>query len=180
MKERVSCRFANSRSRYKKSKLKLKLNPRCDRLMHLRPLDKYQEQASIRGNPSQTREGNRDKGKQPVTKSEEAKWNGKNVINMIVGGPEVGNALISWKSKKQPIVTKSSSEAEYKALAATTCEIQWLSFLLADLGVNKYEAASIYCDSKSAIAIAENLVFHERTKHIELDCHLGTVWKVGK
>ncbi|XP_019184653.1 PREDICTED: uncharacterized protein LOC109179610 [Ipomoea nil] len=84
----------------------------------------------------------------------------------------LGNALISWKSKKQPTVSKSSSEAEYRALATTTCEIQWLSFLLTEFGVQNDEEVAIYCDSKSAIAIAENPVFHERTKHIELDCHL--------
>ncbi|XP_031093250.1 uncharacterized protein LOC115997965 [Ipomoea triloba] len=84
----------------------------------------------------------------------------------------LGNALVSWKSKKQATVSKSSSEAEYRALAATTCEVQWLSYLLEDLAVNHASPATIYCDSKSAIAIAENPVFHERTKHIELDCHL--------
>ncbi|XP_019188316.1 PREDICTED: uncharacterized protein LOC109182623 [Ipomoea nil] len=84
----------------------------------------------------------------------------------------LGNALISWKSKKQPTVSKSSSEAEYRALAATSCEIQWLIYLLAEFGMIHNEAVAIYCDSKSAVAIAENPVFHERTKHIELDCHL--------
>ncbi|XP_019153846.1 PREDICTED: uncharacterized protein LOC109150391 [Ipomoea nil] len=83
----------------------------------------------------------------------------------------LGDALISWKSKKQPTVSKSSSEAEYRALAATSCEVQWLTYLLAEFGVNHSEAVAIYCDSKSAVAIAENPVFHERTKHIELDCH---------
>ncbi|XP_019151901.1 PREDICTED: uncharacterized protein LOC109148622 [Ipomoea nil] len=84
----------------------------------------------------------------------------------------LGDALISWKSKKQPTVSKSSSEAEYRALATTSYEIQWLIYLLAEFGVVHSEAVAIYCDSKSAVAIAENPVFHERTKHIELDCHL--------
>ncbi|XP_019200053.1 PREDICTED: uncharacterized protein LOC109193654 [Ipomoea nil] len=78
----------------------------------------------------------------------------------------LGNALISWKSKKQPTISKSSSEAEHRALAATTCEIQWISYLLAEFGVKLTDSVAIYCDSKSAIAIAENPIFHECTKHI--------------
>ncbi|XP_019176341.1 PREDICTED: uncharacterized protein LOC109171741 [Ipomoea nil] len=84
----------------------------------------------------------------------------------------LGEALISWKSKKQATISKSSSEAEYRALASTTCEVQWLLYLLAEFGVHPAIPTAIYCDSKSAIAITENPVFHERTKHIEIDCHL--------
>ncbi|XP_031107647.1 uncharacterized protein LOC116012283 [Ipomoea triloba] len=82
------------------------------------------------------------------------------------------NTLVSWKSKKQHTISRSSSEVEYKALAAAACEIQWLVYLLQDLEVNVDSSTMLYCDSKSAIAIAENPVFHERTKHIEIDCHL--------
>lgn len=84
----------------------------------------------------------------------------------------LGNSLVSWKSKKQATVSRSSSEAEYRALASVSCEIQWISYLLRDLRVSHSFPASVYCDNKSAIYIAENPVFHERTKHIELDCHL--------
>ncbi|KAL4332817.1 hypothetical protein GQ457_07G032380 [Hibiscus cannabinus] len=82
-----------------------------------------------------------------------------------------GSTLISWKSKKQQTISRSSTEAEYIALAAVTCEIQWLQYLLADLHV-QIDSANVYCDNLSAIKLAENLVFHERTKHIEIDCHL--------
>ncbi|XP_019155291.1 PREDICTED: uncharacterized protein LOC109152179 [Ipomoea nil] len=84
----------------------------------------------------------------------------------------LGSSLISWRSKKQATVSKSSSEAKYRALAMTAFELQWLNMLLQDLHVTTTDPAVVFCDSKSAIAIAENHVFHERTKHIEIDCHV--------
>jgi hypothetical protein len=84
----------------------------------------------------------------------------------------LGNSLISWKSKKQNTVSRSSTEAEYRALASLTCEIQWLQYLFQDLHVTLPQSASVYCDNKSAIYLAQNPTFHERSKHIELDCHL--------
>ncbi|XP_019198409.1 PREDICTED: uncharacterized protein LOC109192289 [Ipomoea nil] len=84
----------------------------------------------------------------------------------------LGNALVSWKSKKQNTISRSSPEAEYRALALAACEIQWLYYLLEVLEVQLGEAAILFSDSKSVIAIAENPVLHERTKHIEIDCHL--------
>ncbi|CAJ2636330.1 unnamed protein product [Trifolium pratense] len=83
----------------------------------------------------------------------------------------LGDSLISWKSKKQDIVSRSSTEAEYRAMASTTTEIVWLRWLLSDMGGALSEPTPMYCDNKSAIQIAHNSVFHERTKHIEIDCH---------
>ncbi|CAN0874921.1 Retrovirus-related Pol polyprotein from transposon RE1 [Linum grandiflorum] len=83
-----------------------------------------------------------------------------------------GNCLLTWKSKKQSTVSRSSSEAEYRALAHLVCEVQWLAGLLNELGVHIPMPMTVYCDNKSAIHIAENPVFHERTKHIEIDCHV--------
>jgi len=84
----------------------------------------------------------------------------------------IGNSRISWKSKKQGTISKSSCEAEYRAMATVTCEIQWLVYLLQDLKVPLEQPYLLYCDNESARYIAANSVFHERTKHIEIDCHI--------
>ena len=83
----------------------------------------------------------------------------------------LGDSLISWRSKKQTVVARSSTEAEYRALAATTAELIWLRWLLQDLGIDCSAATQLHCDNQSAIQIAHNDVFHERIKHIEIDCH---------
>jgi len=84
----------------------------------------------------------------------------------------LGSSLFSWKSKKQGTVSRSSTEAEYRALATTTCEVQWLSYLLRDLQIKHTQTAVMYCDNKSARHIAHNQSFHERTKHLDIDCHV--------
>ena len=82
----------------------------------------------------------------------------------------LGKSLISWKSKKQNVVARSSAEAEYRAMAHTACELTWMAALLKDMGV-QIPTAVLHCDNVAAISIAANPVQHERTKHIELDCH---------
>nr|KYP61333.1 hypothetical protein KK1_015820 [Cajanus cajan] len=62
----------------------------------------------------------------------------------------IGHSLISWRSKKQPTVSRSSSEAEYRALASTACEIQWLTYLLEDFRISFTRPALLYCDNQSA------------------------------
>ncbi|XP_020266030.1 uncharacterized protein LOC109841474 [Asparagus officinalis] len=83
----------------------------------------------------------------------------------------LGDSLISWRSKKQTVTSRSSTESEYRALADTTSELLWLRWLLEDMGVPQSSATILHCDNRSAIQIAHNDVFHERTKHIENDCH---------
>ncbi|GJZ22729.1 ribonuclease H-like domain-containing protein [Tanacetum coccineum] len=84
----------------------------------------------------------------------------------------LNNSFVSWKSKKQNTLSKSSTEIEYMALAAVTSEVIWILKILKDLQVEKLLLVSLYCDSNSAIKIAVNPVFHERTKHLEIDLHL--------
>ncbi|XP_021715954.1 uncharacterized protein LOC110683853 [Chenopodium quinoa] len=81
------------------------------------------------------------------------------------------NSLISWKSKKQITNSKSSAEAEYRAMAHAASEVAWLVRILEELGLGSLKPVKLFCDSQSAIHIAKYSIFNERTKHIEVDCH---------
>ena len=83
----------------------------------------------------------------------------------------VGGNVMTWRSKKQSVVAKSSAEAEYRAMSSTTSELIWLRALVEDMGFKVETPMKLFCDNKAAIHIASNPVFHERTKHIEMDCH---------
>ncbi|KAL3749975.1 hypothetical protein ACJRO7_011017 [Eucalyptus globulus] len=83
----------------------------------------------------------------------------------------VGGNLVSWKSKKQSVVARFSAESEYRAMAQVTCELVWIRQLLTKLGFKDLVPMTLWCDNKAAVHIASNPVFHERTKHIEVDCH---------
>jgi len=73
----------------------------------------------------------------------------------------MGESLISWKTKKQDTVSKYSSEAEYRAFASTSCEIQWISYLLVDLEITITSVVNLYCDNQLARHITHNNNFHE-------------------
>lgn len=83
----------------------------------------------------------------------------------------LGTSPVSWKTKKQHIVSRSSAEAEYISIAMTTCELKWLKGVLTSLSVGHHRPMMLYCDSQAALHISRNSMFHERTKHIEVDCH---------
>ncbi|KAI0507419.1 hypothetical protein KFK09_013544 [Dendrobium nobile] len=83
----------------------------------------------------------------------------------------LGNNLISWTVKKQQTVARSSTEAEYRSLASAAADVIWLRRILSDFQISLQEPTVLHCDNTSAIALANNPVFHARTKHIEVDCH---------
>ncbi|KAM1135997.1 hypothetical protein ACFX2B_033758 [Malus domestica] len=83
----------------------------------------------------------------------------------------VGGNLVTWHNKKQTVVARSSAEAEYRAMASTAIKLIWLKSLQLDLGFPSNEPMPMFCDNQAAIHITSNPVFHERTKHIEVDCH---------
>ena len=80
--------------------------------------------------------------------------------------------LITWRTKKQTVVARSSVEAEYRAMAHTSCELMWIKHLLKELRFVVKLPMTMHCDNQVAIYIASNPVFHERTKHIVVDCHI--------
>lgn len=69
------------------------------------------------------------------------------------------------------MVARSSAEAEYRAIALTTCEVLWVRQILKELGLKHMPPTDLKCDNRAALSIAANPVLHERTKHIEVDCH---------
>ncbi|GKA15706.1 ribonuclease H-like domain-containing protein [Tanacetum coccineum] len=115
--------------------------------------------------------------------------NALNVLRYLKGAPGKGirynygecNNILSgysdadWESlelsKKQNTISKSSTEAEYKSLSSAACEIIWIQKLLLDLNTKVSLPIELHCDNKSALQLAINLVFHERSKHFEIDVH---------
>ena len=83
----------------------------------------------------------------------------------------LGGSLISWSSKRQPTVSRSSAEAEYRAVANGVAEASWLQQLLQELHHPLKSATLVYCDNVSAVYLSSNPIQHQRTKHVEIDLH---------
>ena len=83
----------------------------------------------------------------------------------------VGGNLVSWKIKKLGVVSRSSTESKYRAMTQSVCKIMWLHQLSMEVGIKTMVLAKLWCDNQAVLHITSNPVFHERTKHIEIDCH---------
>lgn len=83
----------------------------------------------------------------------------------------LGNIPVSWKTKKQSTVSRSTTEAEYRSIAAMVSELQWIFYILQDFNLNIPTPIHLHCDNQVALHFVANPVFHERTKHLDIDCH---------
>jgi hypothetical protein len=82
----------------------------------------------------------------------------------------LGSSLVSWKTKKQTIVSRSSAETELRDLASVTAEVTWFRWLLADFGISLTTSMPVHCNSTGSISIAHDPMKHQLTKHIGIDC----------
>ncbi|KAK5776854.1 hypothetical protein PVK06_044819 [Gossypium arboreum] len=80
-----------------------------------------------------------------------------------------GATPVSWGSKKQQVISRSTAEVEYRSLATATSEVMWLLSLLQELHLKSTDTPTIWCDSSGAVAVAANPVLHSKFKHVELD-----------
>ncbi|KAK2975560.1 hypothetical protein RJ640_011573 [Escallonia rubra] len=79
--------------------------------------------------------------------------------------------LVTWRSKKQSVMSRSSAEAEFRAIALSICEGMWLKRLLEELKITCEGSIKVFCDNQASINIAKNPVHHDRTKNVEIDRH---------
>ena len=83
----------------------------------------------------------------------------------------LGSAMVSWCSRKQTTMALSTAKAEYIALCVPVREAVWLRKLLVDLLGHEMDSTIIHCDNQSCVKLSENHVFHDRSKHIEIQYH---------
>jgi hypothetical protein len=83
----------------------------------------------------------------------------------------LGSKMVSWFSRKQNLLALSSTEAKYMVANQASCESLWLCKLVVRLFGVQLRPTLIYCDNQSCIKLSENIVFHDRSKHIEIRYH---------
>lgn len=83
----------------------------------------------------------------------------------------LGGGAVSWSSKKQPIVTLSTTEAEYVAAANGACQAVWMRNILEEIGFAQEDFTTLWCDNSSAIKLSRNPVLHGRSKRIHVRFH---------
>ena len=83
----------------------------------------------------------------------------------------LSSGAVSWSSKKQPVVTLSTTEAEFIAAASSVCQSVWLRRILQQLNHEPRKSTTIYCDNSSTIKLSKNPVLHGRSKHIDVQFH---------
>ena len=108
-----------------------------------------------------------------MTAYTDADWAGCPITRRSTSGfcIYLGDNLISWSAKRQPTISRSSAEAEYKGVANAVAESCYLRNLILEMGAPLSQATLVYCDNVSAVYLSTNPVQHQRTKHIEIDIH---------
>ncbi|KAK3038374.1 hypothetical protein RJ639_030274 [Escallonia herrerae] len=103
----------------------------------------------------------------------DADWSGNQTTRRSTSGyfMFVEENLVTWKSKKEKVVARSSAEVEYRGMAHGVRKLFWVRSILQDLWIEHAKPMNLYCDNKSAIEIAQNPVQHDRVKHVEVNRH---------
>ncbi len=83
----------------------------------------------------------------------------------------IGSGIISWSSKKQPVITLSSTESEYVALTHALKELIWIRKLFTELIHPFAQPTTLFCDNQGAIVLSKDSTFHAQTKHIDVQFH---------